>query len=406
MKGKLLFNLSALAMLIQPTATLAEHHEGKTKLKGHFRWRTESANNAGYAGPKYNVHLLRARLGMDIKASSKVDLYLEAHGAKNIGGQNGLGQETSSTAVDDLVGLHQAYANTRFMDNLHVKLGRQILSYGDQMVISPLEWNNTGRVFDAAKVTYKFWKGKVDAFYSVLASNATTTRKDEDELSGLYSNFNFGDWAKDFDLYVLYRTQRTATGGPTLTMLGHRIKSKIGKVDYRFEASVQKENTTTAPAKKGGQYNLEVGYTFDWQNLRLGAQYFVAGKNYVQLYPLGHAYLGYADIFGRRNIKGLVFHTKANISDTWMAKLDYHMFSKHDKDASAYKVNGTTAYTGSSTSDKLGSEIDLIIKNQFQENASITFGVSRFMAGDFMKSVSSQKEKNFNLGYLTYMVKF
>ena len=43
---------------------------------------------------------------------------------------------------------------------LTLKVGRQILSYGDERLIGAFDWNNIGRTFDAAKLR---WRGRITA---------------------------------------------------------------------------------------------------------------------------------------------------------------------------------------------------------------------------------------------------
>ena len=86
----------------------------------------------------------------------------------------GEGQNSSSTGdrrnpnpqSDGPLDLHQGYVRVGGGKDspLSLKVGRQELSYGDERLIGAFDWDNIGRVFDAAKVRYEqngFW---VDGF--------------------------------------------------------------------------------------------------------------------------------------------------------------------------------------------------------------------------------------------------
>src|SRR5438477_12344041 len=76
--------------------------------------------------------------------------------------------DAKSQRAYEVCGLNQAYvlAGDRNSFPLTAKIGRQELIYGDERLIGAFDWNNVGRVFDAAKVRYEvpdFW---VDLFVS------------------------------------------------------------------------------------------------------------------------------------------------------------------------------------------------------------------------------------------------
>ena len=62
--------------------------------------------------------------------------------------------------------MHQAYlvlGNAKQFP-ISAKVGRQELSYGDERLVGAFDWNNIGRVFDAAKLRYENDTLWVDAF--------------------------------------------------------------------------------------------------------------------------------------------------------------------------------------------------------------------------------------------------
>ena len=69
-------------------------------------------------------------------------------------GLDELGNSISGTTTDPYLSIHQVYATLPLFqsDRFHLKMGRQELSYGDDLVLGSVIWSNVGRSFDAAKI--------------------------------------------------------------------------------------------------------------------------------------------------------------------------------------------------------------------------------------------------------------
>ena len=72
---------------------------------------------------------------------------------------------------------------------LSLKVGRQELSYGDERLVGAFDWNNIGRVFDAAKLRWQnpwfgadFFSGRV----IIPDDNNFNMPNDYDWFSGVY----------------------------------------------------------------------------------------------------------------------------------------------------------------------------------------------------------------------------
>jgi hypothetical protein len=126
------------------------------------------------------------------------------------------GQNSSSTGdrrnpnlqSDGPVDLHQGFLKLGGGKDtpLSVKVGRQELSYGDERLIGAFDWDNIGRVFDAAKVRYEqseFW---VDAFTSRVVlpdDNEFDQPNWRDFLSGVYASTRSLCPRTELQFYVL-----------------------------------------------------------------------------------------------------------------------------------------------------------------------------------------------------------
>src|SRR5215469_5456831 len=114
----------------------------------------------------------------------------------------------------DTIDLHQAYVTIGNLKEfpLAVKVGRQILAYGEERLVGPTEWNNIGRVFDAAKVTLQTEWVAADFFTSrvvIPQDGRFDTDNDHELFSGVYAT-TAKIPANTLDLYFLSRNASSA----------------------------------------------------------------------------------------------------------------------------------------------------------------------------------------------------
>ncbi len=118
-----------------------------------------------------------------------------------------------------------------------------VVSYGDELVIGALDWNNTARAFDAFHTRFITGKGWTDLFASKISENnsstATAPVPGDVNFYGFYNNLNFGDYLKNLDLYILYQSDATGSQTTHLGAAGIRLASKFEGFDYRGEYTKQ-----------------------------------------------------------------------------------------------------------------------------------------------------------------------
>ena len=188
--------------------------------------------------------------------------------------------------------------------------------------------------------------------------------------------------------------------------LGARIKGTPGPWDYTGEGAWQfgrkagQQVRAWAMATTGG-YTFESPY-----KPRVGVEYDYASgdsksnDNKIQtfdpLFPTGHLYQGYQDIFYWRNghdFKGTVSAVPAT---GWKVQADYHKFLlDHSFDAWYDKTGAVIArdVTGGSGRN-IGDEIDLHVRTKFRDTIGLWFGYSRFLAGRFVKNTVGNMDRD------------
>jgi hypothetical protein len=372
--------------------------------------------------PDNNYWLLREKIHLGWKPTSWLNLYGEARDSSSYD------DKRTPEPEEDSIDLNQAYlvlGNAKQFP-ITAKVGRQELSYGDERLVGAFDWNNLGRVFDAAKVRYEndtFW---VDAFASrvVLADdNNFNVANDYDWFSGLYASTRTIIPKQETQLYFLARNTSaqspTATtgspqaGGPTardIYTAGFRVKSlpgQFGGWDYDAECAGQfgsfydatltnDLNHLAFAAHAGGGYT----WTETIGKPRLGLEYnFASGddnptdgdhETFENLFPTNHKFYGYMDFVSWQNLHNVRFTSSVKPVKNLTITLDYHLFWLANTEDYFYAVNGAARRTGgyginSNNGNFAGSEIDLVATYTVKNWASVQAGYGHFFRGDYVK---------------------
>lgn len=347
------------------------------KLDGQIRTRYELFDPFSYSTAGLNQAddyvLLRTRLGATFLLHPKLSVRIQIQDSR-IWGEEGAATATSpvgsaTTSIDN-VDLHQAYVdvNHLFEDTLgqgtmSFRLGRQELSYGDQRLVSPLDWSNIARAWDALKIVIDPPGApggfKLDLFASVIRDTASantgggpvaTAVNDLDSrqgFHGLYASFEDLHIAEGWtfqdpggaalpvlrphqlDLYAFYRdlsddaftAEDGKRGNVDEVTLGFRFAGKAlttqqgAGLDYSAELVGQVGKFAGDDLLAYG-YALTGGYTtvlssLDATKLRLGIEYdYGSGDDdpndgdhgtFDPLFPFGHNYQGIQDTFSWKN---------------------------------------------------------------------------------------------------------
>lgn len=369
----------------------------KTMFASQGRFRFEQSDRTDYASRR-SAFFFRARPELKLSKGSELTFFVQPQFVKAFGRPDFPGATattnaatmTSGTTYDGSFSLHQATIEYRPADSFLFTIGRQHLSYGNELILSSLDWDNVGRSFDALKARYTHSMGTLDLFYSKLwAFNVTAIAQGigDSDFYGLYSSNDFGAGLTGTDFYVFHRHDNTTGSVKDLVALGARLQSKSGPLDYRAEGTKEFGNQFTDPAA-AYQMNAEAGWNFETPfKSRLGFEVFHTGSHYDQLYPLAHKYLGIADIFGRRNIQGAVLHLSASPATDFSVLADLHYLLRTSATAPAFKLNGSSVLgTGSNASKDLGIEFDLIMNYVLSKGLTATLGGAVLFPGSYLKA--------------------
>jgi hypothetical protein len=393
---------------------------------GQLRGRIEAWNHFNFGAPEMvddsDVFLLtRFLFHGDLHLGEYVRLFAQGKSSSSTGRDLVGGRRiTDADELDLQNGFVDINLSLFHTGRFTLRVGRQEMIFGKQRLVGPLDWANTRRTFDGASGIFGLKDWKITGFWTqpVVVLRYDFNEKDSNtDFFGIYANNKALLARVGVDLYWLGLRKDFAvfnrTAGPeSRHTLGSRIYGKISDtgIDCEFEGAYQFGEVGEADIR-AFMVTWDVGYSFRSPHyaprIYLGFDYASgdnrAGDNKVgtfnQLFPTGHAYLGYIDTVGRQNIIDLRTGGAFKPHEKLAAALELHYFWRADSSDALYNAGGAVVRPGAAgSSRKIGAEIDLTFKYQFDRHTLIQSGYSRFFAGDFIKESGPSEDIDF--GYL------
>ncbi len=364
--------------------------------------------------------LERTRLGVKLAPLDWLTFYVQAQDTREFGADRPNVIGSLGAEGDDTVDIRQAYVEIGDPKKFSLKAGRQVLSYGDQRLVGPLDWSNPSRTFDAVKLRYVDPGFTIDLFSASLVKmedkkfNKSDWINSDSTRNQIFSGVYFTTNALDFqatELYAFQLHEEYATGDTDFITLGTHLKGdpkKLGGVDYDIEGAVQfgdvKGKSLTAYAGHAG-----VGYNWLASSLkpRIGieANYGSGDGNskdgkvetFQNLFPTNHMFYGYMDTFSWQNMAEIALTSSITPTASTKVMLDYHVLWLADTNDAWYRANGATAVRPikGDASNFAGSEIDLTVSWKATKNLSFLAGYSHFFAGGYLGDTGSKSDADF-----------
>jgi len=452
----------------KPDTNPLSFYDGKLvfDVQERFRWELQSNmfdfNNTPKAITDDSFFQQRFRIGMMVKPVDWLKFYVQGQDSREIGSKRPNIPGASGAEGDDSFDLRQAYVEFSNYDKSPVglKIGRQVLSYGDERLVGEFDWNNFGRTFDAAKLTFKAKGFSIDAFVSspvviwddrfnvsdVFNQHGKTPNRDL-FFSGAYLTVDplpFGTW--DFYAFMLDEAKgNTSNQQGTLTTalpkgslagrsdfatLGTRIKGDPKKLqgwEYSGEFAYQ---VGTVRGLDLNAFAANAGFGYNWLDVawkpRVYAEYNYAsgddsGANkkggvtgtsihtFQNLFPTNHPLFGIMDLFSWQNMQDVRISTRVNPikAVTLQADLGFHWLATTND--SWYRANGLATVrplnkAARAASNYTGAEVDLIATWNVTKNVQLQGGYSHFFAGSYLADTGPSSDADF--AYIQAKVSF
>jgi hypothetical protein len=301
---------------------------------------------------------------------------------------------------------------------LTFRIGRQELQLGKQRLVSPLDWANTRRTFDAARAIVEAGNWRVDGFWSKSVSvkkySFNTSSDSGVDFFGAFASGKVGLSETAVDLYWLGLEREDATFGDVTgeearQTLGARVGGEFGgeSADFDTEFSYQYGEHASRDIR-AYMFAGQLGYSFrsavTSPRVYVGFDYASGDDDpaddkvgtFNQLFPLGHAYLGFIDIVGRQNImdlsEGISFapHQRVRLAGAG------HSFWRADTSDALYHAGGGVVRSGDSGESRyVGFEVDLMGSYRFNRHHILSGGFSHLFAGRFIEESGSAEDIDF-----------
>ncbi|MHC5109116.1 MAG: alginate export family protein [Planctomycetota bacterium] len=411
-----------------PIKNIRIGEDWRLSLGGEFRFRLESLTNPAFDNNRRTqdtYQLYRYLLHADLKYKDVFRVFVQgivAHEEDH---------DYADRPIDrNITDLHQLFMDIKPFGSgtpLMFRVGRQELQYGAQRFISPLDWANTRRRFDAVKAVWKAESWQFDAFYAKpipIKRYSLDSYDEEFDLYGAYFTYK-GIPRHNVDLFFFgiddtrNRVNPNGNAGDvTRFTMGGILRGKTAGFDYTGVLAGQ-WGRWAGDTIQAWAWTLDGGYTFeqfDWKP-RIGAGFdWASGDDdpndssvgtFDQLFPLGHAYLGYLDEIGRQNVKAVNVNLSAwPIPKKVRGRVAWHAFMLTEREDAWYNVAGRPVRrdpTGRSGRD-LGHELDVTLLWKIDVHSDLLFGYSHFWEGNFIQNTG--KSENPDFIYLQYRYRF
>lgn len=368
---------------------------GQYRLRYHNEQNMRNggvANGLGLTGRDDNFVLHRTRLYMNTEIGNRLRVYAEMLDAvSNYENFTPRGIEENRGELQNL--FVDVVALDGYNGTMTARVGRQELLYGNQRLVTPLDWANTRRTFEGAKLMWEGQNWDVDAFWVRPMRrdvNAIDPPNLDREMYGLYSTYK-GLCCDNVELYWLALDYHDR--GFLYDTLGARYWGGRGPWLYEFEGGYQFGRDIDLSDHSASSVTAGLGRKFEcapWQPTLWFYYDWASGgavdSGYHHYEPLAHKYLGFMDLFGRRNIRDANVQLTMKPHEKVKLLLWYHYFQLSDVNDVPYNVNMTRyAGLGAGTSGDrdLGQELDIVATFLLTERLNVLFGYSHFFTGDY-----------------------
>ncbi len=392
---------------------------GSYRARHHREINIRPGTTGGLSGLDDTFWLHQVRLWVEGRWNSDLSFRVEGIDASSVG------EEYQPRAREvNRTDLYQAHVNavlSRGDGTWTARIGRQEIRYGSARLMMAPGWANRRRSHDGARFIYESDDWEINPFWVQPAtrSRATFTKFDNpnpnQQLYGVFSTYKALEYA-DVDIYWLAFDIVRSSGGARYDTFGTRYYGERDDYLYEFEGGVQvganpDDTNHIAGFFTGGVgrrfskllWDPEFWVYFDWAS---GAD--TVGNGFHTYVQRAHYYLGFMDIFGRRNLEDLNLRLTVSPTEKLELLLWCHFFQLANGNDVPYNLNmrpyaGLPA--GSAGDQTLGTELDCMVTYDVNEQTQLRFGYSYFWAGTFYDTtpgVPTNRDGSFLYGHFQY----
>ncbi|QEG36749.1 alginate export family protein [Bythopirellula goksoeyrii] len=367
---------------------LRYHHEvGMGQQAGETRFE-----------PTTNDFLLsRVRLYSNWQVNDHLRFYVEGIDAQVAAANSAYIPRPIDRNFGDFLNL---FVDLKLLESTTLRVGRQELLYGNQRLISPLDWANTRRTFEGAKAMIKAGDWETDIFYThyvPVVPNELDEADYNQPFYGCYMSYSGFDNFVVQPFYIGYDNQNPAgpvagSGDFSLHTVGMRVNGGIDDWLFEMIGGPQFGRQSALGVDQDAAFGTcgigrSLGSQLPWSPTLWGYYDYASGNapggsfnQFNQLFPLAHKYLGFIDAVQRSNIQSPNILLTMKPAEKLSLLFWYYHFMANQAGDVVPSIGGTPPQ--SLTSTDFGDELDVLATYQWGPRSNILFGWSHFWRGD------------------------
>jgi hypothetical protein len=342
---------------------------------------------------EHDFLLTRLRLYSNWKMSDDARLYIEGIVADVTDDDGTYAPRPIDRNFGDFL---NAFLDLGLTDGATFRIGRQELLYGEQRLVSPLDWANTRRTFEGIKLITHHDDWAIDGFYTHLVNVIPNELDEADYKQPFYGTYATYTGVEDqvWDIYYLGYDNRhpgTITSDFSLHTFGSRLYIERGVWLYDAEGGVQvgrqsglglDQDAGFATGGVGRKLPAHPWKPVVWVHYDYASGDAFGGdfNRFNDLFPLGHKYLGFIDAVRRQNIESPNVQLTMYPHEKLELFLWYWYFQSNTANDIVPSIGGTPPQ--STDSKDFGQELDLYARQIIGPRSNILYGWSHFWRGN------------------------
>jgi len=403
------------------------------EVNGSVRVRGTWVGSPGFDSDNNDTDVVeqRTRLGVEATFTDDVSAFIELQmsntwgddmareGAAggfvsswNGGYYNGYGM-SNGFGGSESVDVYQAYiqADDMLEYPVSMRIGRQEMSYGTELLIGDRDFFQNGLSFDAVKLMYEDGDLAVDLWWSKLVELGTQQSDADTDFYGIYGTYS-GVEDMIIDAYVLLVRQGATAETDNQYTVGARAAGALldTGIDYNVEVARQFGEDGMGDDYEGWlldlllEYAIEAeydpavfaGYTFSTGD---GSATDSDNERFTFPFTDNHARWGYSDAVGLGNMNVIKIGGSMCPTDKLTVIAQALWFLAHEDE------DTVLGYTSSSNDDNVAQEVDLSLVYDYTEDLQFEMTYGHIFADDWIED-SLPEDDDIDLLYAQAAVSF
>jgi hypothetical protein len=392
---------------------------------GDVRYRYMNENNSRLRPVLNDYDLFRARVFTDFWHHDDFRIYAEFITAEIW--NNSLAPVLPDKDPADFLNL---FAEMKLLDwdsaPAVLRFGRQELLFGSQRLISTLDWANTRRTFQGARLLHHTEQDSVDFFW------VQPVVPDPEGWGWAETSCNFAGWwwthrfDKDnaADLYALWYSNKklfVEEGGTPLVRgnfatLGSRTVGNHNDWLHDAEVALQLGTIYDDKPLTAGMATVGLGRRFAdlpmsptawvYYDYASGSDQFRQGPNntFQQLFPFGHYYLGWTDLVGRQNIRSVSQQMHLYPTKWITLTVQHYNFWLASAGDALYFANGQPGRLNrrGAAGFYVGDEWDFTVNFHLGPRTDVLAGYCTLNGGDFLRNTGKVSDSSLGFAQISF----